>query len=197
MEGGGGVGGPSSVVPSLPYHVATPIVFRLAFGTPQPKRIVVMLQEEVAQRIVAPPGSMTYLGAALGIVAEARIVRRVPAGAFHPVPKVRSAIVRLDLRVEPAVAVDSPTNFAHFLRLGFTQPRKQLHNSLSQGLEREASEVRGLLDRLGIDPGRRPAELALDDWAAIYREAQSAGWLQSVPSVPGRDAPGQGGVPHE
>ncbi len=168
---------PYSVVASLPYHVATPVIFRLAFEAPHPKRMVVMLQEEVARRIVAKPGAMTYLAAALGTVAEARIVRRVPPGSFHPVPKVQSAILRLDLLARPSVDVDSPARFVRFLRVGFTQPRRQVHNSLSLGLEREAGDVRALLEKAGIDSARRPADMTLEEWAAIYRGADQAGWL--------------------
>ncbi|MBI4213360.1 MAG: ribosomal RNA small subunit methyltransferase A [Chloroflexi bacterium] len=171
---------PYLLVASLPYHVASQILFRFAFEAPRPLRMVVMLQEEVARRIVPTGGSMTFLSAALGGVAEARIVRRVPAGAFFPVPKVQSAIVRLDVRDRPAVDVDSPPRFVSFLRQGFTQPRRQLHNSLGQGLEREPGEARALLESVGVNPSQRPSELSLDEWSRIYRAAQQAGWLSAA-----------------
>jgi 16S rRNA (adenine1518-N6/adenine1519-N6)-dimethyltransferase len=169
---------PYSLVASLPYHVATPILFRFLFGKPKPRRVVVMLQEEVARRIVAPPGAMTYLAAAFGTVAEAKIVRRVPPGAFFPVPKVRSAIVRLDLRDHPAVDAEPLSGFIHFLRQGFTQPRRQLHNSLSLGLSQGAGAIASVLHAAGVEPSRRPADLSIDEWAAVYRGVQGAGWLE-------------------
>jgi 16S rRNA (adenine1518-N6/adenine1519-N6)-dimethyltransferase len=160
---------PYSVVASLPYHVATPLLFKLVLGSPRPSRLVVMVQEEVAERIAAREGAMTYLGAALATKATARIVRRVPPGAFYPPPKVRSAVLRIDVQAQPTVEVDSLDAFLKFLRLGFTQPRKQLHNSLSQGLQTTAAEVRAAAERAGVDSARRPGELRLEDWAALYR----------------------------
>lgn len=163
------VAAPFLVVASLPYHAASPILFKLLTAPPRPTRIVAMVQEEVAQRIVGRHGVMTYLGAAMATLAEPRLVRRVSPGSFFPVPKVRSAIVRLDVRPFPAVDVDSASSFLQFLRAGFTQPRKQLHNSLSQGLDIPAERAQTAAAAAGIDSRRRPGELSLEDWAALYR----------------------------
>jgi 16S rRNA (adenine1518-N6/adenine1519-N6)-dimethyltransferase len=143
-------------------------LFKLLVDSPAPDRIVVMLQEEVALRVVAPLGALTYLGAAVSTLATARLVQRVAPGSFFPVPKVRSAIVRIDRRSEPAVAVESVTSFLEFLRAGFAQPRKQLHNSLSQGLGTTSARVHELISHIGIDSTRRPSQLALDEWGMLY-----------------------------
>lgn len=156
-------------VASLPYHIATPILFKLLFKPPRPRRVVVMLQLEVARRIAAPPGAMTYLGAAIATVAEARMIRRVAPGSFFPRPKVRSAVVRLDLRPEPVVQVDSLDAFLDFLRSGFAQPRKHLRNSLAEGLGAEPGRIDQLATAADIDPRRRPGELALEEWERLYR----------------------------
>ncbi len=160
---------PYLVVASLPYHVASPILFKLLTAPPRPARIVAMIQEEVARRIVGGPGAMTYPGAAVATLAEPRLVRRVAPGSFFPVPKVRSAIVRLDLRLEPAVETDSVASFLAFLRAGFTQPRKQLHNSLGQGLGIPPERVQAAARLAGLDSRRRPGDLRLDEWAALRR----------------------------
>jgi 16S rRNA (adenine1518-N6/adenine1519-N6)-dimethyltransferase len=160
---------PYRVVASLPYHIATPILFKLAFQAPRPARIVAMVQQEVAERIAPTPGTMTYLGAALGTVARARIVRRVPPGAFHPPPKVRSAVIQLDFTDHPTVDVDSVDDFVLFLRAGFTQARKQLHNSLAQGLGRPSQEVHAEVERSGLDSSLRPGQLSREQWAQLYR----------------------------
>ncbi len=160
---------PFLVVASLPYHAASPILFKLLTEPPRPTRIVAMVQEEVAQRIVGRGRAMTYLGAAMTTLAEPRLVRHVSPGSFFPVPKVRSAIVRLDVRARPAVDVDSTSSFLQFVRAGFTQPRKQLHNSLSQGLGILAERAQKAAATAGIDSRRRPGELSLEDWAALYR----------------------------
>ena len=164
---------PYLVVASLPYHVASPILFKLLTEPPRPARIVAMVQEEVAQRIVGRPGHLTYLGAAVATLAEPKLVRHVAPGSFYPVPKVRSAVVRLDVRPAPAVEVDSIDDFLAFLRIGFTQPRKQLHNSLSQGLGVPNERVQPAVMTAGIDSRRRPGELRLDEWAALYRAVKS------------------------
>jgi 16S rRNA (adenine1518-N6/adenine1519-N6)-dimethyltransferase len=96
-------------------------------------------------------------------------VRRVPPGAFHPPPKVRSAVIQLDLLSEPSVEVDSVERFVKFLRAGFAQARKQLHNSLAQGLDTSGSEAQETIQRTGIDSSLRPGQLSLSQWAELYR----------------------------
>lgn len=159
---------PYVVVASLPYHVASPILFKLLTESPRPTRIVAMVQEEVAHRIVGRPGAMTYLGAAIATLAEARLVRRVAPGSFFPVPKVRSAIVRIEVRPAPAALVDSVESFLAFLRAGFAQPRKQLHNSLGQGLRVPGERVQVAAHAVGIDSRRRPGELSIEEWVALH-----------------------------
>jgi 16S rRNA (adenine1518-N6/adenine1519-N6)-dimethyltransferase len=159
---------PFSVVASLPYHVATPILFKLLFEAPAAARIVAMLQLEVAQRIAAARHPMTYLGIAMRLIAEPRLVRHVPPGAFHPVPKVRSAIVALDRRPHPLLNGKPPYTVAQFVRLGFTQPRQQLHNSLARGLGRPAGDVQLAIKAAGIDPKRRPGDLTVGEWLTLF-----------------------------
>ena len=159
---------PYVVVASLPYHVATPILFKLLFAAPRPARIVAMLQKEVALRIAGRGSATTYLETAFSLVATVRLVREVPPGAFYPPPKIRSAIVRLDRRAEPVVQVGDVGSFVRFLRAGFAQPRKQLHNSLGEGLHRPASDVQRISHEAGIDSTRRPGDLRLEQWAALY-----------------------------
>jgi 16S rRNA (adenine1518-N6/adenine1519-N6)-dimethyltransferase len=164
---------PFVVVANLPYHVASPILFRLLFEPPHPLRIVAMLQEEVAERIVSQPGQMTFLGAAVATVAQARIVRRVLPGSFFPAPKVRSAVVRLDRRAVPLVPLALHSSFISFLRAGFSQPRRQLRNALAIGLGSGAAEVAAILAGGHVDSTRRPGELSLKEWAAMYEVFRS------------------------
>ena len=96
-------------------------------------------------------------------------MRRVAPGSFFPMPKVRSAVVRLDLRETPAVGPDSVEAFLSFLRAGFTQPRKQLHNSLAQGLSLPPSIVQAQLRENGFDPSLRPGQLSSADWVRSER----------------------------
>ena len=119
--------------------------------------------------MTATPGGMGILSVATQFYAAARIVCAVPPSAFRPPPKVRSAVVRLDVRKKPAVDVDDNERFFRVVRAGFSAPRKQLHNSLSHGLGVNSSVAAAVLELAGIDGRRRPATLGLEEWAAVYR----------------------------
>ena len=112
---------------------------------------------------------MGLLSVATQFYADARMVCSVPPSAFRPAPKVRSAVVRLDIRRDPAVSVDSREEFFEVVRAGFSAPRKQMHNSLSLGLGIKTSLGSAVLERAGIDGRRRPATLSLEDWAEVHR----------------------------
>ncbi|MBI4505026.1 MAG: ribosomal RNA small subunit methyltransferase A [Chloroflexi bacterium] len=159
------------VVANLPYNVAAPTLRHLLESPCQPSRLVVMLQQEMAERIVAAPGALSILGVGVQLYAAPRIVAKVPPGAFYPPPKVMSAIVRLDVRPQPALPVPARTFFA-LVRAGFSLPRKQLRNSLAAGLAREPRAVAEALAAAGIDSRRRPQTLSLPEWGELYVEAQ-------------------------
>ena len=156
------------VVGNLPYYAANPIVRKFLEAPIKPRLVVVTLQEEVAQSMTAAPGRMGLLSVAVQYYAEARLVCRVPARAFRPPPKVTSAVVRLDVRPKPAVSVASDAEFFTVVRAGFSAPRKQLRNSLAQGLGISAQDAAEVLSGAGVDGGRRPATLSLDEWALVY-----------------------------
>src|SRR5215212_1252189 len=160
--------GPFSVVANLPYHITSPLLLRLLGAARRPRRLVVMVQREVAERIAAPVGQLSYLAVAVQLYAEARIVRTVPAAAFYPRPKVDSAVLRLDVRPAPAVAPEAPEAFLRFVQAGFKQPRKQLRNSLAEGLGCPPAEAEALLRRADIDYTRRPQTLTLAEWGMLY-----------------------------
>ena len=160
---------PYLVVASLPYHIATPLLFKLAFSRPRPRRIVAMVQEEVARRLAPGNGPTTYLSVAMSSVADARIVRRVGPGCFFPMPRVQSAVIRFDVRNEPAIEAEAVAAFLAFLRAGFTQPRKQLHNSLAQGLNLTPADVQRRLRTGQVDSSLRPGQLSTSDWLRLFR----------------------------
>ena len=156
------------VVGNLPYYAASPILRRFLEACHRPLSMVLTLQEEVARNIVAAPGKMGFLSVAVQYYAAARLVCTVPPKAFRPPPKVTSAVVRLDLLSTPAVDVADKGAFFAVVKSGFAAPRKQLRNSLAQGLGVSAEAVGLLLNRLGMDGSRRPATLSLDEWCSIY-----------------------------
>jgi 16S rRNA (adenine1518-N6/adenine1519-N6)-dimethyltransferase len=155
------------LVANLPYHISSAVLFRYLFEVQRPASLVVMLQREVAERIVAPPGQASYLSTVVRAVAEVEIVRRVPAGAFYPRPKVDSAVVRIRPFAEQAIEGERLRRFRELVRAGFTQPRKTLANSLAQGLDLPRAAVEDWLRRGGLDPTSRPQQLAGDDWLRL------------------------------
>ncbi len=156
------------IVANLPYSITSPFLLRYLDVRPAPLCIVVMIQREVAERILAASGALSYLAVAVQSTATVRLVRLVPPTAFHPRPKVESAVIRLDPLAVPLVAPERRTAFLALVRAGFTQPRKTLANSLAQGLGVPRSEVVGVLERAGIAPERRPHELALPEWRTLF-----------------------------
>jgi len=157
------------VVANLPYYAANPIIRRLLESQPKPEVLVVMVQQEVAKNMVAAPGEMGILSVATQFYAKAKVVCSVPPRSFRPAPKVTSAVVRLDVLPSPAADVASEEDFFKVVRAGFAAPRKQLRNSLSQGLRIEPVAGGRILAEAGVDATRRPQTLDIDEWAGIYQ----------------------------
>ena len=160
------------IVANLPYQITTPLLERFLADERRPPLAVVLVQHEVARRIAATPANARergFLSVFAQSFASPRIVRRVPARAFRPPPRVDSAVVTLRSRPRPAFA---PLDQAGFLRLvsdAFRHRRKQLRSALGHeaGLDRErATEV---LAAASIAPERRPETLSLDEWVALAR----------------------------
>jgi 16S rRNA (adenine1518-N6/adenine1519-N6)-dimethyltransferase len=149
---------------NLPYYAALPILRRFLESQCRPQLAVVMVQKEVAVQMVATPGRMGILSVAVQVYGKPRIVRTVPPGAFHPVPKVMSAVVRIDTYSEPLVPMNETGNFFQVVRAGFSAPRKQLRNSLSQGLGVAVDIGEGYLKSSDIDPHRRAATVSVNEW---------------------------------
>lgn len=159
---------PYKVVANLPYYAASPIIRRFLELDPKPVLLVVMVQREVAREMVAPPGKMRLLSVATQLYGKPRIVAYVPPRAFRPQPKVTSAIVRVEVFDRPAVSFDSEQGFFGVVRGGFSAPRKQLRNSLRNGLDVPPESVDAALAQTGIDPARRAQTLSLPEWGRLY-----------------------------
>ena len=163
---------PTRIVANLPYQITTPLLERFIGDDRRPPLVVVLVQEEVARRIVATPSSAKergYLSVFVQSFAEARIVRRVPPSAFRPAPKVSSAVVALRTRERPAFA---PLERGAFLRLVsdvFRHRRKQLRGALGHEAGVAPDRAVAALGACGIDPRRRAEELSLDEWVALAR----------------------------
>jgi 16S rRNA (adenine1518-N6/adenine1519-N6)-dimethyltransferase len=156
--------GPFVVVANLPYHITSPALRHLLEA--RPERLVVMTQLEVAERITAQPGQLSALAVAIQAQANVQLISRVPSAAFFPKPKVDSAVLLLEPLAEPMLA-DMPA-FVSLVQAGFKQRRKQLGNSLAEGLHIDKAAAIDLLDKAAIEPSRRPQQLTLDDWVRLF-----------------------------
>lgn len=163
------------VIANLPYYVASPILRHFLEASLKPSLMVVMVQKEVAQSIVAGPGAMSLLGISVQLYGKPTIVDYVPAQSFYPKPKVDSAIVSIDIYPTPAVDVENMDRFFEVVKAGFSTPRKQLRNSLSIGLQLPLAEVAEILEKASISPQRRPQTLSLEEWADLYRAITRTG----------------------
>ncbi len=157
------------VLGNLPYYAASPILRHFLEAEPKPDTIVVMLQKEVADAVAASPGSMSIISVAVQLYGKPTLVDYVPRSSFYPLPKVDSAVVRVDVYPEPAVAVAYIEGFFDIVRAGFSTPRKQIRNSLAVGLGVEARASADILKGAGIDPTRRPQTLSLEEWARLHQ----------------------------
>jgi 16S rRNA (adenine1518-N6/adenine1519-N6)-dimethyltransferase len=155
------------VVANIPYYITSAVIRHLLEAEVRPARMVFTVQREVAERMCAGPGAMNLLAVSAQFYAAPRTVARIPAGAFYPRPEVESAIVRLEVRDQPAVPVSDVAEFFRVVKAGFGQKRKQLRNSLAAGLGMEAARVDALLAQAGIDPKRRAETLTLVEWGVI------------------------------
>ena len=157
------------VVANLPYYITSPVLRHFLEASVKPETIIVMVQKEVAEVIVAKHGRMSVLSISVQFYGEPRIMGYVPAQSFYPVPEVDSAILRIDLYPQPAVAVTDVRSFFELVRAGFTASRKQIGNSLAQGLGLPKTEVLSLLGKANIVPQRRAETLTLDEWARLWQ----------------------------
>lgn len=156
-------------VSNLPYNVGTHIVSRMVRTPGTFRQLVVMLQREVAERICAEPGGKVYgaLSVELQARARAELLLRVKPGAFHPPPKVDSAVIRLVPRLHPGVAGCDLAGFDRVVRAAFNQRRKTLRKSLGGTFGK--SQALAALEEAGIDSGARPEVVAVEGFGRLAR----------------------------
>jgi 16S rRNA (adenine1518-N6/adenine1519-N6)-dimethyltransferase len=155
---------------NIPYHITSAIIRRLLESQPKPRRVVLTVQKEVAERICAAAGDLSLLALSVQVYGKPRIVSHIPAGAFHPVPKVDSAILRIEVSPQPLVPIELLDPFFKLIKAGFGQKRKTLRNSLSTGLHMHARDAEALLLNAGIDPKRRAETLSIDEWQGLAQQ---------------------------
>jgi 16S rRNA (adenine1518-N6/adenine1519-N6)-dimethyltransferase len=161
---------PYKLVANIPYHITSPLLHAFLEGDHPPELTVLLVQLEVAERVAAAPGQMSYLSVFVQNITSAEVVTRVPAAAFEPVPDVDSAVLRLRRRAGPPVPPGPQREpFYRVVQAAFRQRRKQIHNSLGRELPVEAGQVLEALVACGVDGERRPQTLTVDEWACLAR----------------------------
>lgn len=162
------------LVANIPYHITSPLLHAFLEGERPPLLAVLLVQAEVAERVAAPPGQMSYLSVFVQNVATPEIVMRVPAASFEPAPEVDSAILRLRRRPAAVIPVGPEREpFYRIVQAGFRQRRKQLHNALGRELPVPRAALEAAFSACRIDPERRAQTLALDEWACLLQHLGS------------------------
>lgn len=155
------------VVANLPYYITAAVIRHLLEAAVRPTRMVVTVQREVAERIVAVPDEMSVLAVSVQFYGKPRIALRLKRGAFFPAPDVESAVVCIDLHETPPVPVADVAEFFRVVRAGFAQRRKQLRNTLAASLHLSPEDVVKALTSVGVDATRRAETLTLEEWGWV------------------------------
>jgi 16S rRNA (adenine1518-N6/adenine1519-N6)-dimethyltransferase len=160
------------VVANIPYYITSAVLRHLLENGGHPRRLVLTVQEQVAERICAKPGKMSLLSLSVQVYGTPNIIAYIPAEAFYPAPKVDSAVLRVEILPEPIISANLLDRFFTLIKAGFSQKRKTLRNSLSGGLGITPIGAEKMLAAVGLDPMRRAETLSLEEW----------GWLCNVES---------------
>ena len=157
------------VVANIPYYITSAVIRHLLESDParRARRIVLTIQKEVAERICAKAGDLSLLALSVQVYGKPVLADIIPAAAFHPAPKVDSAILRIDIYNEPLIPRAALPTFFKLTKAGFSQKRKTLRNSLSSGLHIPTSESEALLTSAGIDYMRRAETLSIAEWQGM------------------------------
>jgi 16S rRNA (adenine1518-N6/adenine1519-N6)-dimethyltransferase len=158
---------PYDVVANLPYHITSPVLHHVLGATARPERFVLMLQREVAERIAAEPGGMSYLSVFVQYHATVRVAFVVPASAFEPAPQVESAVL-VGQTISRRLTEEQEDDLWRLVQAGFRERRKMVHNVLPRQLPHLGrARIAAGLARAGIAADRRPQTLSVDDWLAL------------------------------
>ena len=161
------------VVANLPYYITSAVIRHFLEASVKPTMMILMVQKEVAKQITAQPGEMSLLSVSVQLYGKPTIVSKVSAHCFYPAPNVDSAILKITVYPRPKVPTDDITGFFDIVRAGFSANRKQLVNSLSNGLKVPKNEIMPILERAGIDSQRRAETLTIDEWSVLYKVFKS------------------------
>ena len=155
------------VAANIPYYITSAVIRHLLESYPKPRRVVLTIQKEVAQRICEKPGDMSLMALSVQVYGRPHIAAHIPAGAFFPAPSVDSAVLVIDIYPAPLIPSEQLDTFFKLIKAGFSQKRKTLRNSLASGMSLPPASAAGLLGQAGIDPQRRAETLSIDEWQRL------------------------------
>lgn len=156
------------VIANIPYYITSPIIRLFLESENPPQEMILMVQKEVAERIIEKPGKMSILALSVQYYAEAQILFFVPAKAFSPVPKVDSAVIKIVPSQQSSVHnQEKAKKFFRIVRAGFAAKRKTLANNLANSFHLSKKEVENKLSSIGLTPLARAQELSVEDWKKL------------------------------
>jgi 16S rRNA (adenine1518-N6/adenine1519-N6)-dimethyltransferase len=161
------------VVANIPYFITSAIIKHLLTSAVKPTSLVLTIQQEVAERICAEPGELSLLALSVQVFGSPSMGEVISASAFYPPPKVDSATLRVDVYEQPYLNPRQLELFFTLAKIGFSQKRKMMHNTLSAGLHWTGAQAEELLQSSGIDPTRRAQTLDLVEWRTLVSEYES------------------------
>lgn len=160
------------VVANIPYYITSALIRHLLEADHKPTRMVLTVQQEVAERILVRDGKMSLLALSVQVYGEPELKARIPAGCFYPPPEVDSAVLSIELYEEPLVPSESLDLFFKLAHAGFAQKRKTLRNTLATGMNESPAWTEKLLTAAGIDPQRRAETLSMQEWKQLVEAYQ-------------------------
>lgn len=163
--------GPYKLVANIPYYLTSALLKLFLESKHRPERMVLMVQKEVGERIVAPAGKLSILGISVQMFADAEIVAYVPRTSFSPAPDVDSVVIKITPKKKYAAIKDEKT-FFRILKIAFAGKRKQIHNTLANGLHLDKEATEKLLEKSGIESTARPQDLTIEQWIELYKQIQ-------------------------
>jgi len=167
------ISGDYKVVANIPYYLTSKLLRDLLENETPPKLLVLMVQKEVGERVIASPGELSLLGISVQIYADAEIAAHVSRQNFWPVPKVDSVILKIAPKNKYPEITDKKL-FFRIIKMAFSGKRKQVHNTLASGLKISKEEVLQILKSCGIDAAMRPQDIAIKDWVRLYQAIEAA-----------------------
>ena len=159
------------VIANIPYYLTSNLIRKMLENDNPPSNMALLIQKEVAQRIVAKPGQMSIIAVATQFYAEVELKQLVPAELFTPPPKVDSQIIQIKRRTKPLFPDVDSNKFFKIVRAGFSEKRKKLRSSLAGGLHISKTEADEILKKADISLSARAQELTLDQWYELTKSA--------------------------